>query len=117
MGHFRNEHYSLPVKLLEDPSSTLMFQGLSEHNVETLQSHNMTYLSHSWGFSPEVYLTDPGLKENYRPTSTQVSEAGDEFVSSVEGIKYPFYGTQFHPEKSLLSFYPYHKFDHEAEAQ
>lgn len=29
---------------------------------------------------------------------------GIEFVSTIEHVKYPFYGVQFHPEKSLYEF-------------
>ena len=40
------------------------------------------------------------------------AEQGNNFISSIEGLELPFYGTQFHPEKEFLSFDPQYHFNH-----
>lgn len=41
------------------------------------------------------------------------AEEQTDFVSSMEAYNYPFYGTQFHPEKQFLSFDPNFRFNHD----
>ena len=36
----------------------------------------------------------------WKVLSTNNDEEGLEFISTMEAIDYPFFGTQFHPEKS-----------------
>lgn len=53
-----------------------------------------------------MFETDGTLSQIFTPTS--VSYTPDEehipFVASMESEKYPFYGTQFHPEKTITMF-------------
>lgn len=37
---------------------------------------------------------------------------GNPFVAAIEGVSYPFFGTQFHPEKAQFIFYPDAPIDH-----
>jgi gamma-glutamyl hydrolase len=61
----------------------------------------LTYNSHQWGVDPSVFETDAGLKEIFEVTSVSyLPDNGKPFVASVESHKYPFFGTQFHPEKT-----------------
>lgn len=63
------------------------------------EDHNLTYNAHNWGVIPEKFETDAGLKEIFEVTSISYSDEGAPFVSSIESPKYPFFGTQYHPEK------------------
>ena len=64
------------------------------------ENHNYTYNGHNWGINPEKFETDPGLKESFTVTAISYlpEPDGRPFVASIEGKKYPFYGTLFHPE-------------------
>ena len=60
----------------------------------------MTYNSHYNGISLETFTSDAGIGGMFKPTSTSYDpESGDSFVATMEAFDYPFYGTQFHPEK------------------
>ena len=41
----------------------------------------------------------PSLATNYRILSTNLDYKGLEYVSTIEHLEYPIYGTQWHPEK------------------
>jgi len=60
----------------------------------------MTYNSHHWGVDPKQFETDAKLKEMFDVTSISYLPTGEPFVASIESTKYPFFGTQFHPEKT-----------------
>ena len=60
----------------------------------------MTYNAHTYGIDPSKFETDAGLKEMFELTSVSYTTEtnGKAFAATIEGKKYPFFGTQFHPE-------------------
>ena len=58
-------------------------------------THAMTLNSHNWGVDPVKFITDQGLARMYRLTSISYEPEGDHkpFAATVEGKKYPFFGT------------------------
>ena len=72
----------------------------------------MTYNSHSYGLLLDTFKTDAGLGSMFTPTSLSTdTESGDTFVATMESPNYPFFGTQFHPEK-VLTMYNSDEADH-----
>lgn len=71
-----------------------MFGDLGDQafNFET---QALTYNSHKWGVDPVKFITDDGLASMYRLTSISYEPEGEHkpFAASVEGKKYPFFGT------------------------
>ena len=70
------------------------------------ENHNYTYNGHNWGIPPETFETDPGLKAMFTPNAVSYMPLPDgrEFVASMEGKKYPIFGTLFHPEMASQLF-------------
>ena len=65
----------------------------------------MTFNHHSYGVALSAFTEDLGLGSMFTPTSTSTDPvSGDTFVASMESKNYPFFGTQFHPEKVLTMF-------------
>eukprot|EP00347_Sterkiella_histriomuscorum_P009680 403340286 len=111
LERFAADDESYSVKFLVDPKTTKMFQILgSDANV--FENYNITYNHHSWGVGPDRFKTDKGLSSIFYPTSISYDNNGVPFVSSMESKKYPFFGTQFHPEKAQFIFYPKTNIDH-----
>ncbi len=92
-------HTSLPLKFVMDPRDSQMYSQLQDVAF-LFENHNYTYNGHNWGINPEKFETDPGLKESFTVTAISYlpEPDGRPFVASIEGKKYPFYGTLFHPE-------------------
>lgn len=46
------------------------------------------------------------MKDSFRILGTNIDRDGLEFISAMEHTKYPFYATQFHPEKLAWEWAP-----------
>lgn len=64
----------------------------------------MLYNSHHFGVNPDKFKNDKKLKDTYEVTAISNLADGTPFVASIESKKYPFFATQFHPEKSSYVF-------------
>jgi len=95
---------SLTLDFVVDPETTRMFGPLGS-DAYTYTTTPMTLNSHSYGVNPDSFTTDKALSEFYRLTSVSYEPStGKPFGTSIEAYDYPFYGTQFHPEKVLDLF-------------
>ena len=57
--------------------------------------------SHGHGLLMSEYERNTNLKSFFRVLSTNIAPSnGAVFVSTMEALEYPFYGTQWHPEKN-----------------
>jgi gamma-glutamyl hydrolase len=101
---YGTRHISQPLEFLKDPSSTKMFCSMEEEHVETLKNGNVTYNSHKWSIRPETMESDEGLKAFWDVTSISYDANNTKFIASVEAKNYPIMGTQFHPEKTTMSW-------------
>jgi len=94
------EHVSLPITFTKDPTTTRMYQGLGQSAWE-LQNNPFLYNGHHFGVKPETMENDAGLKSFWDVTAISYTPDDEKtaFVASVEAKNYPFFGTQYHPEK------------------
>ena len=76
----------------------------------------MTYNSHTYGVHPDLFESDAGLKEMWDLTSESFTAEGVAFGATIEGKKYTFYGTQFHPEKPSQLWLDGYNIDHSWES-
>ena len=65
-----------------------------------LERKACTLNNHKLGISPTRFRKHKNLDNFYRIVSTSKDRKGREFVSTIEGRYYPFYGVQWHPERS-----------------
>ena len=92
LSNLESDEHSLILNFYEDPLETGMF-SLSD-DPHYYEKEAMTYNSHSFGLSPDVFKTDKGLSKMFIPTSwSHDEESGDTFVASMESADYPFYAT------------------------
>jgi gamma-glutamyl hydrolase len=87
-----------------DPAETKMFSPLGE-DAYIFEMYNMTLNHHSHGVSPSTFQSDSSLNAFFMPTSISYDDYGLPFVATMEAYNYPFFGTQFHPEKPASIFY------------
>ncbi|KAH8365445.1 hypothetical protein KR093_000873 [Drosophila rubida] len=94
---------NLPLEFNSDYNTSRLFAGASEDIISALSMENVTYNYHRYCYTVESF-DEPALKDNWRIMSVNHDVNDYEFVSSIEHVKYPFYGVQFHPEKPLYEF-------------
>jgi len=59
----------------------------------------LCYYNHKFGIKERIFTESEIISKNFRLLSVNKDKSGTDFVTSYEGIVYPFRGTQFHPEK------------------
>lgn len=86
------------MKFTKDPRDTNMYSWLDDQAF-FFEDNALAYNSHDWGIDPAKFETDNGLREMFELTAiSNLPDTGVAFSASMEGKKYPFFGTQFHPE-------------------
>ncbi|GAX73089.1 hypothetical protein CEUSTIGMA_g542.t1 [Chlamydomonas eustigma] len=87
-------------------SSSHMFGGIETTLYDKIQdpTYNLALENHMYGMPPYMYERYPVLSEWYNIISTTKDRNGTVYISSMEGKKYPFFGTQWHPEKPPYEF-------------
>lgn len=94
---------SMALEFTEAPGETKMFNWLG-NKAYLFENYNLTYNAHHWGMNPDKFKTDKGLQELFKLTSISYMPDGRPFVATIESEQYPFFGTQFHPEKATRVF-------------
>ncbi|XP_062128219.1 gamma-glutamyl hydrolase-like [Drosophila sulfurigaster albostrigata] len=94
---------ALPLEFQADYNSSRLFAGASDEVIAALANENITYNYHRFCYTVASF-DKPALKDNWRIMSLNHDLQGYEFVSTIEHLKYPFYGVQFHPEIPLYEF-------------
>lgn len=110
------EDFSVPLNLSEGYKSSRLLGSAPENIITYLKTDNVTYNHHRECISTETYSQDEQLKKFYNCLSTNRGKKGKEFVSTIEAYDYPFYGTQWHPEKNSLEWTLYEAINHSEEA-
>jgi len=72
--------------------------------LSAFQYENITVNNHHYGVDPKSYQTNPYLANNFTVLATNLDVNGNEFVSLIEGMGFPVYGNQFHPEKNAFEW-------------
>lgn len=104
MSNFSAEDLALPLDFTKDFKKSRLFGNLPEDVYRALLKKNVTENFHMYGLSPEDYAKNPNLRSFYKVLSTNKDRNGKEFVSTIEANRYPIYGTQWHPEKTMFTW-------------
>jgi gamma-glutamyl hydrolase len=96
---------SLPLDFLgKQPQDAKMFSDIGEL-ATAFEKLPITYNSHTNGIYPDKFVIDAALGSMFTVTSVSyVPGTNEAFVATMESEQYPFFGTQFHPEKTTTMF-------------
>jgi gamma-glutamyl hydrolase len=78
-------------------------------------SEPITFNNHHDGIRPEAFASDPALSSNWSVLSTNMGRDGAVYISTIEAKRRPYYGIQWHAEKSQFEYYP-SRVNHSADA-
>lgn len=83
-----------------------MFGGMRKDLVEKLSDDrfNISMENHMFGLPPPHYEKWPALRDGFHLLTTSKDRNGVQYVSSAEHKHYPFFATQWHPEKPPFEF-------------
>lgn len=80
-----------------------LFGLASDELLEILRQKDVTSNFHGY-CTTEEKLKEVNIDQNWIILSKNRDWNGFEFISSFEHSRYPFYGTQFHPEKNMYEW-------------
>lgn len=104
LGYFNDSERAHPSILTDKIEFSRQYSLFSESDFDILENEDSTHHFHIRGVSEDAFNNYTFIKEHYSVTLLANDKDGKTFVSSFEGIKYPIYGLQYHPEKT-----PYNK--------
>ncbi|KAL4239715.1 hypothetical protein ACF0H5_000519 [Mactra antiquata] len=116
LTYFDAEDIALPLKFSSDFEKSHLFKDLPEDVYQYLSKRNVTENFHHYGLEPSMFDATPDLNKFYRVLSTNEDRSGKEFISTMEAIKYPIYGTQWHPEKPNFQWNTHYHINHGPDA-
>jgi gamma-glutamyl hydrolase len=94
--------WNVALPLIFDTKSikeTKLFREWSDSQLYNLGNKPTTMHWHHLGISVEDFSSNEEIKNTLRITTLGKDSDGKIFVATYEGIKYPIYSPQFHPEK------------------
>jgi len=102
---FDSYNLPLPLKFIMNPKQSRLFNSASDDVISSFTNKPVTMNLHHDGIDPSLYQgSNTALTNFYRLISTNVDRKGKLFGSTFESLKYPIYGTQWHPERNQFEW-------------
>ncbi|KAL4439342.1 hypothetical protein ABPG74_017005 [Tetrahymena malaccensis] len=92
-------HFAKQIFSKEAKTQSRILSKLSKSLIKCLEEEEFFYYNHKHGFSKKQFLENPKINQIFNCIAYSKDLKGKQFISIAEGKTYPFYGTQFHPEK------------------
>ncbi|XP_028636326.1 gamma-glutamyl hydrolase [Grammomys surdaster] len=109
------EAKKLPLNFTAGAKQGRMFQNFPAELLSSLASENLTANFHKWSLSVKNFTENEKLKKFFNILTTN-TDGKTEFISSMEGFKYPVYAVQWHPEKAPFEWIPPRGISHASNA-
>ena len=93
------------LKFTEEGLRSRMMRNAKDSEIKKLSTKNCTLNNHKMGLTPEKFKKHKNIDKFYKIVSTSIDRKGKNYVSTIEGRFYPFYGVQWHPERSSAMDY------------
>ena len=90
----------LPLSFTPGAKNSRLFRSFPAQLVTAIQTESLAFNSHDHGLLVSEYDSNSALNSFFRMLSFNEAPQGQIFVSTMEAYDYPFYGTQWHPEKN-----------------
>ena len=88
-----------PLNLPKNYRNSKLFRYIPHERMKMFNETLITTHFHELSIPLKSFHENKKLKDFYKVLTTNLDRRGLEFVSTMEARKYPFYSTQWHPEK------------------
>ena len=105
LNKFDSENLMLPLNFTIHAAKSKLFNlenypmPMKSEIYNWFQNNPVTTNLHHDGLHPNTFVTNINLNNFFHILSTNRGRKGNQFVSTIEGIKYPVFATQWHPER------------------
>ena len=97
-----DEHTSHSVEFTPELDRSDFYKEVGLDRTKAVWKTNAMYYTHSCGIRASSFHANSQLSAGFKLLGTSKNAKGVEFVASVEHKKYPFWATQWHPEKNMF---------------
>ena len=94
------ENLALPLQFTRDVWRSRLFRSFPRRLVKSMRTEGLAFNWHEHGLLLTEFQSNRSLNSFFFLVSYNKTPAGQYFVSTIEAREYPFYGTQWHPEKN-----------------
>lgn len=101
---FEGVNQTAPIFFKEEPRKTRILSEVPSDILSFVSIENALTFSHHCGVNVSSVQENSLLSNEIRIVATSLDLNGLEFVAVFEHTRYPFYGVQFHPEKSQFEW-------------
>lgn len=101
---------SYPLNFTDEIYDSKLFASMPKDQKRLMELEPMTINAHRNCVSHDSFQKNKKLSDFFRVVSTNTDKTGKTFISTIEAKSYPFYGSQWHPEKPAFNFlrkYPF----------
>lgn len=110
-------HESLKLEFTVNPTIDSVMWANAGLDAYKWEQSAIALNSHSYSVNPDSFTTDASLAAFYKLTSISYTVDGNlPFGETIEAYHYPFFGTQFHPEKPMTMWNDGKGINHSAES-
>jgi gamma-glutamyl hydrolase len=104
LTHFQAENLTLALAFTAAAQHSRLYGSMEKRIVDIFRTQAIAENLHQLGLSPQLYAHNERFRSTWDILSVNVDRKDAEFVSSMEAKKYPFYATQFHPERNAYEW-------------
>lgn len=104
LAAFDAENFAASLKPTRAFNKSPFLKALPTSVVDDLKKYPYAMENHEHGIAPAAWNENPLLAEEMEILTVSLDRKGKEYVSTVEGKKHPFIGTQWHPEKNSFEW-------------
>ncbi len=94
------QNLALPLRFTGSAAGSRLFASFTPDLLAAIQEQSITFNSHEHGLLVSEYESNTSLNIFFDMLSFNEDRVGVQFVSTIEARRYPFYATQWHPEKN-----------------
>jgi len=110
------ENITLPLSFTPNAYGSRWFARVNMIVIDILANQPVTMNNHVECVSPADFENNPYLPNFYDVLSVNYDRKGKEFISTMEGQKYPVYAMQWHAEKNQFEWDPNEVINHSPDA-
>jgi gamma-glutamyl hydrolase len=105
---FDAENYPINLGFTDPAWDSRLFRSMSDELFAEVASPRgrLAFNNHGLGIHPDSFRNNSLLSEHMNVLSVDLDRNGKPFISTVEGKAWPFYATQWHPEKPPWEWNP-----------
>ena len=101
LTNYSSYNVSTPIEIENNGNKLFrLFSLFSDSDILNIKTKSNTAQFHHFGVDPDNFNANQDLVKLFNPTSFGIDQDSKIYIASIEGINYPIYALQFHPEKT-----------------